>query len=81
MTLIPETDDQMDKGSLLCGKVLKVLGGDYLIRLGDGTNKLVITDDETHHNGQPREGEWVVCWIDENNYVSVLTRAVQVPKQ
>lgn len=39
------------------GIVIKVEAGGYLVRLGDGKNQPVFTNEETYGNGKPRKGE------------------------
>ncbi|GJL67243.1 MAG: hypothetical protein NPIRA05_22140 [Nitrospirales bacterium] len=69
----------MGDGSMLRGEVLDVKGHDYLVRLADGSTRLLYTDNRTFGNGPARPGEAVLACLENDDRISVLTRVLWIP--
>ncbi|GJL52495.1 hypothetical protein [Candidatus Nitrospira salsa] len=69
----------MGSGSMLHGEVLDVKGHDYLVRLADGSTKLLYTDNRTFGNGPAHPGEAVLACLENDDRISVLTRVFWIP--
>ncbi|MCA9473743.1 MAG: hypothetical protein MRJ96_06835 [Nitrospirales bacterium] len=69
----------MDRDSLVCGQVVKVLKRGYMVRVAEGSTRFVATNNLTRGNGPARLGEDVQCQVTSDGRASNLTRLFYVP--